>query len=394
MFSIPNSLLLRKCRSACYHAREGWRRMQMRREARMRRQAFDSWVRELRVNPPDVLVGANFAEFGGTRQHIHAIKAFSSLQVALAPNDDSLKKMTGWLLQTEFRESFLQFKLQGIRAAHSHVFPWFIEWCHHQRRTNGLRWIHTHHNWYYPEFGRGELESWQKEFNEKFLFALQHADVCLSVSKWQRSFLKDSFGLETHYLPNGVDVAICDAAEAARSRQKTGLDHFILYAGRNDPVKNPADFVKLATLLPNQQFLMIGQGLSNVTMQDEWDVIVPPNLKVIGEATHRETLDAIAACSALVVTSKREGLPTLVLEAMALGKPVVVPEEAGCLEAIGHGEAGYVYHPGNIEHLAEKTLEAKHDTLIGEVARERVLREYDWRIVIRQLDRIYAGEPN
>ena len=43
---------------------------------------------------------------------------------------------------------------------------------------------------------------------------------------------------------------------------------------------------------------------------------VPPNLHLYGSASRREVQDALAACSVLVVTSKREGLPTLVLEAM------------------------------------------------------------------------------
>lgn len=389
--AMSESVLLRKCRSACFHAREGWKRMQERRQAASRRRAFNAWLKHLRSSRPDVLVGANFVEFGGTRHHMHALKAFSSLNVELIPDDESLKRITEWSLRTEFHELFLQFDTQGIKAAHSHVFPWFIEWCHHQQRTNGLRWIHTHHNWYYPEFGRGELEPWQTEFNAQFVFALRHADVCLSVSKWQRDFLRKSFDLETHYLPNGVNVEVCDAADAGRARRRTGLDQFVLYAGRNDPVKNPADFVRLAISLPEQQFLMLGHGLSNATLHDEWDVSVPHNLKVMGEASHQETQDAIAACSALVVTSKREGLPTLVLEAMTLGKPVVVPDEDGCMEAIGHGEFGFIYRQGDIEHLSAMTSEALSDRQRCSKSRNRILEEYDWRVVMGKLDRIYAG---
>ncbi len=357
----------------------------------MRRQAFDSWLRGLHINPPDVLVGANFVEFGGTRHHMHAIKAFSSLQVALAPDDESLKKMTGVLLQTEFRESFLQFKPQGLRAAHSHVFPWFIEWCHHQKLTNGLRWIHTHHNWYYPEFARGELEPWQEKFNEGFLYALRNADVCLSVSRWQQRFLRESVGLETHYLPNGVDVSICDQADAGRWGCKTGQSGFVLYVGRNDPVKNPVDFVLLAQRLPGIEFVMIGQGLSSDVLRDEWDIVAPANLAVMGGASHEETQDAIAACSVLVMTSKREGLPTLALEGMAQSKPVVVPTENGCMEAVGGGEFGFVYEQGSISSLVEMTEQALSDTTKCLKGRRRILEEFDWPVIMRKLDKIYAG---
>ena len=49
---------------------------------------------------------------------------------------------------------------------------------------------------------------------------------------------------------------------------------------------------------------MMGQGLSNRVMESEWHATVPKNLAIWGEASHEETLDAIAACAVLVVTSK------------------------------------------------------------------------------------------
>jgi glycosyltransferase involved in cell wall biosynthesis len=93
----------------------------------------------------------------------------------------------------------------------------------------------------------------------------------------------------------------------------------------------------------------------------------------------------------LVVTSKREGMPTLVLEAMSHGKPIVVPDEAGCMEAIGDGECGFIYRLGNIPDLVEMTHAALSDRERCSRARTRVLQEYDWRVVAVRLDEIYHG---
>ena len=353
---------------------------------------FRNWLRDLTANPPSGLLGANFAKHGGIRNHIRAIQNHSALRIELAPPESVMQSLATGDLTKTFLEAFFEFHPKGIRFLHSHVYPWFIQWCHHQQKQHGTRWIHTHHNWYYPEFGREVLEPWQEEFNEQFLFALRHADVSLSVSRWQQTFLRETHGLETQYVPNGVDVTICDRAVATRCHRKTGLLDFVLYVGRNDPVKNPADFVKLAVNLPKQQFLMLGQGLSNATLLNEWGVSVPANLKVMGEATHQETQDALAACSALVVTSKREGLPTLVLEAMTHGKPIVVPDEDGCLEAIGHGDFGFSYRHGDIDQLAATTIEASLDKTRCRRAPQRIAEEYDWRVVARKLDHFYEGK--
>ena len=102
-----------------------------------------------------------------------------------------------------------------------------------------------------------------------------------------------------------------------------------------------------------------------------------------------EVQHAIAASSCLVSNSKREGLPTLVLEGMAQSKPVVVSNEPGSMEAIDHGKYGYFYELGDIEDLKNQTLLAIEDTIKPVKARQRVLEEYDWRVVIKKLDRFY-----
>ena len=81
-----------------------------------------------------------------------------------------------------------------------------------------------------------------------------------------------------------------------------------------------------------------------------------------------------------------------VLEAMAQSKPVVVPDEPGCMEAVGHGEFGSIYRQDDLNDLAEKTLTVLADTQRNQGARQRVLSEYDWRVVIPQLDAIYQGQ--
>ncbi len=388
---MPPPVLIRKVRSAFYHAGEAWKRMESAREAAKKQRAFDLWLNRLRRHPPDVLVGGNFVDFGGCRHHMHALERFSSLTVALAPSDEALTVLSPHHFTVDFRQQFLDFNPKGIRVAHSHVFPWFIEWSQKQRKS-GIRWVHTYHLNYFPEHANGDLLPWQKEINDALLNVACHADVRLSVSRWQQSYLLKTHQIKTVYIPNGVDVGLCDQSDAARFRDSTGMTDFILYAGRNDPVKNPADFARLAARLPKLRFLMIGQGLSRDVLEKEWQVDVPPNLTIRGQASHAETLDAIAACSVLVVTSKREGLPTLVMEGMALGKPVVVPDEDGCMEAVGGGEFGFVYRQGDLDHLAALTLEALGDVNRHRKARQRVLEKYDWRVVIKKLDAIYRGE--
>ncbi len=367
-----------------------WRQRRFAVQQHNKKKVFDAWLAELLRQPPEVLIGANFANFGGVRHHLQAIARYSSLDVALAPSDHVMRKVGAHAVANEFSAAFRAIPLTGIKAVHSHVYPWFIDWCE-EKTALGVRWIHTYHLNYYAEHGTDGLEPWQEQINHKLLNVACRADVCLSVSRWQVEELRDKHGIKAHYLPNGIDVALCDTANADTFTRQTGLSRFVLFVGRNDPVKNPAEFVRLAAKLQKQPCVMIGGGLSEACIRQEWGLQVPDNLTVLGSLPRQQVLSALAACSVLVVTSKREGLPTLVMEAMALQKEVVVPDVAGCVEVVGHGEAGHVYRLGDIDHLSEITMKALRQPTMGGVARERVLKEYDWRVIAPQLDAVYRA---
>jgi glycosyltransferase involved in cell wall biosynthesis len=349
---------------------------------------YEAWTRYLLEKPPDVLVGPDLS-YGGVRGHVRAIQKYSSLNVALVPDERAMGGLDRFT--EEIRERFIEFDPARRSCVHSHVMPWFIRWCRRQQ-GRGIAWVHTYHNMYFPEFGRDGLEPWQEEINDALIHEACHADIRLSVSRWQQDYLRNEHGIETDYLPNGVDVAACDKGNANRFRAKHRINGpFILWVGRNDPVKNPLDFVRLAEALPDVRFVMVGAGLTPETLPKTVGVSVPRNLTLTGQASHAEVQDALAACSLLVVTSKREGLPTLVLEGMAHMKPVVVPDEAGCLEAIGDGAFGLVYPQGSVPDLISRiksVLASPPDTSLSRI---RVLEEYDWRTVAPKLDAVYQS---
>lgn len=371
---------------------EGWRRIVSGYGLRLRRRvAYRGWLSRINRQRTDILIGPNFARYGGVRHHIHALQKYSSQKVGLVPDDTVLCFLRASDDIADFKEWFETLHFQALRAVHSHVDPWFIQTCRNMQ-SKRIRWVHTFHLLYFPEHYRNTMPSWQAEINNALLTVARFADVRISVARWLQEHLASNHGLQTIYLPNPVDVEHCNKADAGRFAGAIQSERFVLYVGRNDPVKNPADFVRLAASLPALHFVMIGQGLTPETLKSEWQVEVPPNLLVYGPARRDQVQDAIAACAAVIVTSKREGLPTLVLEAMALCKSIVVPDEAGCMEAIGGGEFGHIYRQGDLGGLAEKTLAALADRQRGQRARERVLAEYDWRVVAPKLDALYRGE--
>lgn len=361
-----------------------WRHRRQQEEVKRR---YDQWIESLERDCPAVLVGG-LPVADGVREHILAISRYSDLKVGIAPPPALSSVGLANRIQPFLKDDFGTFSAGGIGATHSHVYPWYIEWCARQRDLNQVPWVHTYHNKYYPESGEnGELLPWQRDFNRAAFDIASKADIRLSVSRWQVDELLDEEGISARYLPNGVSVEALDRARPSRFPRKHGKRDFTLFVGRDDPVKNPDEFIQLARRHPQYHFVMIGGGLDADFTAASGSI--PSNVLMLGARSHAEVIDAIAACRMLVVTSKREGLPTLVLEALGLSKPVIVPDEKGCVEAIEGGAFGRVYQPGDLEDLSVAFSEALAGPRINEGARERIEDEYSWSVVAPQLDDVY-----
>jgi glycosyltransferase involved in cell wall biosynthesis len=79
---------------------------------------------------------------------------------------------------------------------------------------------------------------------------------------------------------------------------------------------------------------------------------VSDRVKIAGMVPDEELPDYYAACDAWATASRHEGFCVPIIEAMAAGKPSIVPELAAMPETAG--DAGLTYRSGDVEGLAEK----------------------------------------
>jgi len=102
----------------------------------------------------------------------------------------------------------------------------------------------------------------------------------------------------------------------------------------------------------------------------------------------------IAACQASILAStKREGLPKTVIEAMVYGVPTVVTDTGGSAELVVDGETGFVVPPGDapalaraIQYLCEHPTEAE---AMGRKGRQRIDRHFNVRDTIGETLALY-----
>ena len=96
----------------------------------------------------------------------------------------------------------------------------------------------------------------------------------------------------------------------------------------------------------------------------------------------------IASADCIVLPSYREGTPRTLLEAAAMGKPIITTNVVGCKEVVEHGVNGFLCEVKNAQDLALKMkemLELSDDqrNLMGQNGRLRVESEFDEQIVIQ-----------
>ncbi len=103
--------------------------------------------------------------------------------------------------------------------------------------------------------------------------------------------------------------------------------------------------------------------------------------------------DLVAALDVFVLPSLWEGMPYAVLEAMALGVPVVASRVGGCPEVIEDGETGLLVEPGDARGLSQAILALLRDPAerarLGRQGRERVRERFGLERMIAGLESLY-----
>ncbi len=97
------------------------------------------------------------------------------------------------------------------------------------------------------------------------------------------------------------------------------------------------EFIEASKRLPDWHFTVIGDGEDKTIVDAFKDC---PNITYLGRLSHNETLKNVAASHVLILPSYHEGMANVILEAHALGRPVLTTNVAGCIDAIEDGKTG------------------------------------------------------
>jgi Glycosyltransferase len=118
------------------------------------------------------------------------------------------------------------------------------------------------------------------------------------------------------------------------------------------------------------------------------------HVEITGWANSAEVRQHILSARALVLPSFAEGLPVVLMEALALARPVVSTYVAGIPELVEPGRSGWLVPPGSVEELTaalREVLQADPKTLsaMGEQGRSRVVQQHNAATEARKLAALF-----
>lgn len=217
--------------------------------------------------------------------------------------------------------------------------------------------------------------------------------------------LEREYGLpaeRTRIIRNAVDAADPGSPEDRRSiREELRLpsgQRIVLMVGRQTVEKNHPMFLRAARRCGELRADVTFVALGHLFRPAEMDALVDsigarPFVRIVEQ---REDVGRwLAAADLFCLTSNHEGMPNVVLEAMAAGLPIICTDFESAREIISDPSLGLIIPRGDDAVLAKTVIDLLDDPArgrrLGDAARAHARTAFSWERLVREMEELYTG---
>lgn len=224
---------------------------------------------------------------------------------------------------------------------------------------------------------------------------LARARVVISISAYDAKMLGGLVRGQRASIPNPVSPEFFENWEGYNRRRE------ILFAGWLAPLKNIEAILRAFAIvkarLDDVRLTLAGSAVNPVYAARLRELVVELGLgnavEFCGYLDTAELLHRIRLCSVLVLFSHQENSPTVIAQAMAVGKAVVASRAGGIPEMVEDGHTGFLVESGDEQGLAERLAEVMQSPELrrrmGRNAREIARQRFEPSIIARQTVEAY-----
>jgi glycosyltransferase involved in cell wall biosynthesis len=197
----------------------------------------------------------------------------------------------------------------------------------------------------------------------------------------------------THFDPKRPDVE--RKAAKLRSDFHISEDDFVVgFLGRLVPAKGLvyllAAIKQIKNEFPNVVLFIVGDGPQRAELELKAKEV---KLKAVFSGYQTDTPPYYSLMDAFVLPSFFEGLPGVVLEAMAMEKPVIATDVGGTSDLVADGETGFLVPVENAERIAfglkNLIVNSALRFEMGRVSREIVEKGFQWNAIAAKVEAVY-----
>ncbi|MFZ5806398.1 MAG: glycosyltransferase family 4 protein [Verrucomicrobiota bacterium] len=297
------------------------------------------------------------------------------------------------------------------------LFPWSIFRLKNFFRKENVRIVNTHSS--RDSWIAGLAARWAKvplilrtrhidvKYPNRFLSRVVYRDLphhIITTSQKIASNLANDLKLPSERItciPTGIDLIKFDSNITSTLRQELNIYGNEKLVGMVSVIrswKGHEYFIEAAHKISQQRtdvrFVIVGGGPMKEFIVDK---IQSQNLDgVIQMLGHREDIaEVLAGLDVIVLPSyAHEGVPQILLQALAMNKPIVASRIGGIPEIIHHGENGLLVEPQNSDSLAEAMLQYIDDIQwarrLAHKGRAQIQQTHTIELMCQALEKLYA----
>lgn len=280
---------------------------------------------------------------------------------------------------------------RGVEHVHTHFVGTAARTAFWLHRIFGIRFSVTAH----------ANDIFRDETHERLAQIFDVAAVVVTVSDFSVRFLRSHYPEQKEKFVrvyNGIDVG------RFATRATTGARPLIMSVGRYIEKKGFGDLIRACAELGERDFecRIVGHGpLEEELRALAQELGVGDRVELTGPKTEREIREMLAHCYVFVLPcltaddGSADNLPTVIMEAMAAGVPVVSTAVAGVPEMVEDGRTGFVVEEKNPKAVAEKVVclldDPERRGTMGLAGRERCLELFDSQRTVEALIDVFRS---
>lgn len=216
---------------------------------------------------------------------------------------------------------------------------------------------------------------------EKIMANIQGINIAVSKGEYEESI---RLSKNTIRIDNSIDNYFLDKLIKPVTYKNNPTIGTI---GRLTYQKNPKCFNELANKFPDIKFIWIGDG-------DLRKELKSPNIEITGWKNRYSVIELMNSIDIYIQTSLWEGLPIALLEAMYMGKPVIVSNVIGNKDVVNSYTNGFI--ADNIEdyekYIKELICDRKLFYRISEEAKRYIIENHLLNDMLNKYKKLYSNE--